>query len=164
MKNAIIIISISALVTVFEALMVYFHHKDIKKEKNYVGLPIMYLYIGCFFLLISLFPLIAEAINGSIFSSPVCWLFFAMDFLMILMCLNQVNWRIVPMKNEMIYRNFLRIEITISYDSIKKVKRLKTEDTLIFLQGTRLPIVIDKFAFGMEDLMRSYNFYILKNR
>ena len=164
MKSSIVIIVVVVLVVAFESLMVYLYRKNEQSKKDYVGLPAVYFYVGCFFVLFSMLPLIAVGLETNVFLDPVCWIFIGMDFLMVLMCLNQVNWRIVPMKNEMVYRNCLRFKKIISYDSIRKIKTLKSGDTLIFVDGKMFPIVIDKFASGLESLISLYNSYVLQRR
>lgn len=165
MKNSGVIIITVLLVGCIDSLLLCVHHRNKQEQKEYVSLPSAYLYIGIAFLIFSVFPFIGTwSGENLIFYDPICCLFLAMDFLMIIMCINQVNWRIYPLETTMIHRNFIGVKKEISYDQIKKIQHLKSGDTLLWIKGKKIPIVIDKYAFGLETLIALYNRYYLKKQ
>lgn len=64
----------------------------------------------------------------------------------------------------MIHFNFLGRKKVIPYTKVKSIREISTGDTLIKIDGKIFPIVIDKYASGLDVLMNSYNRYVICNR
>ena len=160
------ILTIVVIFLVVGGINSYFVLKgDKRRKRDIVCLPKFYLYFGIFFLLFSVLPLLGIWWSEKpLFQDPVAYLFLAVDLLMILLCINQINWRIIPFETEMIHFNFLGRKKVIPYTKVKSIREISTGDTLIKIDGKIFPIVIDKYASGLDVLMNFYNRYVICNR
>ncbi len=165
MKELLISFAIFLTVGSVEWLFLRIECEKNNEKKQEVFLPKLYFYFGNAFLIFSCLPFYGIWLDTkNIFLNPVSWIFILGDFLMVAMVFAQINWRLIPQESTFLHRNLFRMEKTYSYEQIKKVKTLKSGDTLICLKGKISPLVIDKFAIGLDVFIRKYNHYMLQNK
>ena len=157
------IVIIILLVAFIESYLTYSFYKSQLETHEYVSLPPFFFYWGIALSIIIVLPIIGKiGTNPQFYFDIGFWLTVALDLALIIMAIAQVHWRIYPNDTDMVHVNIFRMHRTYRYDQIKYIKKLKRlGDTIIKIDGKLLPIVIDKYAFGLEEFIRKYNRYKL---
>ncbi len=158
-----IYIPIVILVSGINGVLAYGFYKSTLSPKDCVKLPNFYFYFGVVFSLLFMLPIVGLVAGEKFFyKEPLFWLFLCVVVLLILMAITQVNWRLYIGDESFVHRNIFGVRREYRYDEVKYIKPLKRlGDTIIKIDGKLLPIVIDKYAFGLEEFIRKYNRYKL---